>query len=115
MFRRVMAFGACLAMASGPCLFGATARASQQDECVSVAVVGSGIGRKIVVSDTCNRPTKQVQIYCGFSGGYVTSRLVRAWPSMTAETPCYGRDIGYGKGITPWCYLIEPANNEHCL
>ena len=109
MLRSFMTFAGCVAMVAGCLVTDTSTHASQQDECVSVQAVGTGFYRKIVVSTTCNRPTKQVQIYCGVPGGYVTGRLVRAWPGRPAEMPCDGR------GSAQWCYLIEPASGERCL
>jgi hypothetical protein len=110
MFKGLIRSGACVAMVSNSLWIGAIVHASENDECVSVTAVGNGVNQKIVVSTTCNRPTKEVQIYCGVPGGYIESRVVRAWPGQNKEMPCDARATG-----TQWCYLIQPRVGERCL
>jgi hypothetical protein len=115
-FGTSLTFGGWLAMATigNLVLIGTPTQASEQDECVRVTAVGSGFNRKIVVSTTCNRPSKEVNVYCGMPGGYVTQRVVRVWPGRDVEVPCDGRPTSNGSSAQ-WCYLIQARSDERCL
>ena len=109
-----MTFVGCLAMIGNFVLIGGTVHASEQDECVRVTAVGSGFDRKIVVSTSCNHPSKGVRVYCGVPGGYITSRFLQVWPGRDVEIPCDGRRTSNGSGAQ-WCYLINPRPDERCM
>jgi hypothetical protein len=114
MFKRCMTFLGCLAMSGNFMLISAATHASEQDECVRVTAVGSGFDRKIVVSTSCNRPSKGVKVFCGVPGGYITSHFVQVWPGKDFEIGCDGRRTSNGSGAQ-WCYLINPRSDESCM